>query len=36
MLLEGAYLFRRASTTTRPLEIAGRAAVAAVREALPG
>ena len=35
MLLEGAFLFSRASKTTRPMEIAGVAAVAAVREALP-
>jgi AcrR family transcriptional regulator len=35
MLLEGAFLFSRASKTTRPMEIAGAAAVAAVREALP-
>ena len=34
MLLEGAFLFSRASKTTRPMEVAGKAAVAAVREAL--
>ncbi len=36
MLLEGAFLFSRAWKTTRPLEVAGAAAVSAVREALEG
>jgi AcrR family transcriptional regulator len=35
MLLEGAFLFSRAWKSTRPMEVAGDAAVATVREALP-
>jgi AcrR family transcriptional regulator len=35
MLLEGAFLFSRAAKTTRPMEVAGAAAVASVRDALP-
>jgi AcrR family transcriptional regulator len=35
MLLEGAFLFCRAGRSTEPLEVAGDAAVAAVRAALP-
>ena len=36
MLLEGAFLFSRAWKSTRPMELAGKAAVAAVGVALPG
>jgi AcrR family transcriptional regulator len=35
MLLEGAFLFSRAWKSTQPMEVAGRAAASAVREALP-
>jgi AcrR family transcriptional regulator len=35
-LMEGAFIFSRSMRTTEPMEIAGRAAVASVREALEG